>query len=79
MCLKKVTFSTSLYKRDASSHFLIGNREASQSKKYFRWKMELFIHTLDCEAWQYTRLEYVKGPRFTNMWLLSNAAVNIDR
>ena len=79
MCLKKVTFSTSLYKRDASSHFLIRDWEASQSKKHFCGKMDLFTHILDFEASQYTQLEYVQRTRFTNMWLLFNAAVNINR
>ena len=76
---KKVTFSTRLYKRGASSHFLIRDCEALQSKNHFCGKMELFTHLCDCEASQYTRLECVKGPRFTNMWLLFSAAINVNR
>ena len=79
MRLKKVTLSTRLYKRDASSHFLIRDWEASQSKNHFCRKMELFTHILDCEASQYTQSECVKRPRFTNMWLLFSAAVNVNR
>ena len=76
---KKVSFSTRLYKRGAFSHFLIRDCEASQSKKFFCGKMELFTHLFDCEASQYTQLECVKGPRFTNMWLLFSAAINLNR
>ena len=76
---KKVTFSTRVYKEDASSHFLIGESEASQSKNHFCQKMELVTHILDCGASQYTPLECVKGPRLTNMWLLFSAAVNVNR
>ena len=72
MGLKKVSFSTR-YKRGAVSHFLIRDWEASQSKNHFCGNMELFTHILDCEASQYTQFECVKGPRFTNMWLLFSA------
>ena len=41
--------------------------------------MKLFTHLFDCEASQHTRLECVKGPRFTNMWLLLSAAINVNR
>ena len=37
---------------------------------HFCGKKELCTHILDSEALQYTQLEYVKGPRFANMWLL---------
>ena len=70
MGLKKVSFSTRRYKRGAFSHFLIRDWEASQSKNHLCGKMELFTHILDCEALQYTQLEYVKTTHFTNMWLL---------
>ena len=76
---QKNHFSTRLYKKDASSHFLIRDWKTSQSKNHFCGKMELFTHILDCEASQYTRLECVKAPRFTNMWLLFSAAVNVNR
>ena len=76
---KKVSFSTGLYKRGAFSHLLIRVWEASQSKNHFCGKMELFTHILDCDPSQYTQLECVKAPRFTNMWLLFSAAINVNR
>ena len=76
---KKVSFSTRLYKRGAFSHFLIRDCEAPQPKNHFCGKMELFAQLFDCEASQYTRLKCVKGPRFTNMWLLFSADVNVNR
>ena len=79
MGLKKVSFSTRLYKRGAFSHFFIRNWEASQSKNHFCGKMELFTHILDCEASQYTQLECVKAPRFTDMWLLFSATINVNK
>ena len=76
---KKVIFSTRLYKRGAFSHFLIRDCKASQSKNHFCGKMERFTHLFHCEASQYTRSECVKGPRFSNMWLLFSAAINVNR
>ena len=76
---KKLSFLTRLYKRGAFSHFLIRDWEASQSNNHFCRKMELFTHLFGCEASQYTRLECVKGPRFTNMWLRFSAAINVNR
>ena len=73
MGLKKVSFSTRLYKKGAVSHFPIRDWEALQSKNHFCGQMELFTNILDCEASQYTQFECVKGPCFTNMWLLFSA------
>ena len=78
-CLKKISFSLRLFKRGAFSHFLIKDCEASQSKNSFSGKMELFTHLFDCEASQYSRLERVKGPCFTNMWLRFSVAINVNR
>ena len=76
---KKVSFSTRLCKRGAFSHFLIKDCKVSQSKNHFGGKMKLFTHLFHCEASQCIRLECVKGPRFTDMWLLLNAAINVNR
>ena len=70
MGLEKISLSARLHKRSAFSHFLIRDWEASQSKNIFCGEMELFTHILDCEVSQYTQLESVKEPRFTNMWWL---------
>ena len=79
MGLKKVSFSTRLYKRGALSHLFIRDLEAYQSKNHFCGKMELLTTILDCDASQYTQLECVKAPRFTNMSLLLSAAINLHR
>ena len=79
MGLEKVSFSTSLYKRDAFSHFLIRDWEASQSKNHVCGEEKVFIHILDCEASQYSQLECVKRPCFTNMWLLLRSAIIVNR
>ena len=48
MGLKKVSFSTRLYKRNAFSHFLIRDLEDSQSRTHHCGRMELFMHILNC-------------------------------
>ena len=68
-----------MYKRGAFSQFLIRDWEASLSKNHFCEKMELLTHILDFEASQYTQLKCIKGPRFTNMWLLFSAAIIVNR
>ena len=77
--VNKVSFSTRPYNRGAFSHFHIRDWEASKSKNHFCRRMELFTNILDCEASQYTQLECVKAPCFTNMQLLFSAAININR
>ena len=79
MGLKKVSFSTRLYKRRAFSHFFIRDWEALHSKYHFCGKTELFTHILDCQPSPYTQLECVTAPRFTNMWLLFSAAIHVSR
>ena len=78
MALQKVTFSTRLYEGGALLNYLIRDWEASQSKNHFCGKAELFTHLLDSEASQYTQLECVTGPRFTNMWLLLSAIIIVN-
>ena len=79
MGLKKVSFSTRLYNRSAFSHFFIRDSKDSQSKNHFCGKTEFITDILDCEASQYTELECVTAPHFTNMWLLFSAAIDVSR
>ena len=76
---KKVSFLTRVYKKRAFSHFPIRDCQALQSTNHFCGKMELFTKLFDCQASKYTRFQCVKGPRFTNMWLLFGAAINVNR
>ena len=79
-CLKKVSFSTRLYKRGAFSHFLIRDWEASQSKNHFRGKMELFVYLfIGLQGLAIHSIGMCKRTRFTNMWLLFSAAINVNR
>ena len=62
--ISKMSVSTMLYRRGASSHFFIRDWEASHSKNHFCGKMKLFTHIVDCETSQYCSIGMCKSTPF---------------